>query len=544
MDAAPARLEAAPPAAPASPAIYASPGGSIAAPTGSGAALEASQSAETPTEAQPKQKEQPSEEGSDARRDRGNKNMSFDERREMLDFLLERRVEPAGKAAVKLARNAISEAAVEFRVDRRTVSRLWKRAAASIERGDPALDVASRKVGRQGRKRDWSEALDKVREVPVEQRGSIRALASAVGIPKTTLFELLREDPSPVRALNSIKPALTDRNKLERLRYCHAKLRANGLFDNMYNMVHVNVKWFALPRDKKVRVMCLAAIARPQWDILSNARFDGKIGIWPFLKASPDGQYKLDQPTDEAAPDGTTDTDEQNHKPVSGSPGTRSRNQIALTAMETVTKDDVQRMLSSVVIPEIRRKMPAHLKSQAIYIQQDSSKIRSAQGDPVIADEGRRYGWHIALQNPPPYSPDFTVLDNTLFKHVERTLKAIPVPPRAAALAPLEELVRNVQTAFQALTREQLDDAFLSLQKVLECTMLVHGANTYELEGGATGREQLERDGSLPVSIMCRPDAAISCRAQIESQQLLLQQQQQQEQELNSDPLGPGSTLV
>lgn len=469
-----------------------------------------------------------------ARRDRGNKNMTFDERREMLDFLLARRADPTGKAPGKLARNAINEAAIEFSVDRRTVSRLWKRAAASLERGEPVCDVASRKVGRQGRrKRDWSAALEKVREVPVEQRGSIRALASAVGIPKTTLFELLREDPSPLRALNSIKPALTERNKLERLRYCHSKLRPNGLFDDMFNMVHVNVKWFSLPRDKKVRVMCLTAIARPQWDIANSCRFDGKIGIWPFLKAAADGEYRLDRPLDEQ-----TDVNMDTNGQPRPSPGVDQANgngttgsHISLTAMETVSKDDVQRMLASVVIPEIRRKMPSHLKAQPIFIQQDSAKIRSAQGDPVLAEEGRRYGWHIALQNPPPYSPDFTVLDNAVFKHIERAIKDMPVPPRTAALAPLEELVHDVQAGFQALTREHLDDAFLSLQKVLECTMLVQGANTYELEGGATGRDQFERDGSLPVSILCKPEAAVACRAAIEKQQLLLQQQQQQQQQ-------------
>lgn len=469
-----------------------------------------------------------------ARRERGNKNMTFDERREMLDFLLARRADPTGKAPAKLARNAINEAAVEFCVDRRTVSRLWKRAAASLERGEPVCDVASRKVGRQGRrKRDWSAALDKVREVPVEQRGSIRALASAVGIPKTTLFELLREDPSPVRALNSIKPALTERNKLERLRYCHAKLRPNGLFDDMFNMVHVNVKWFALPRDKKVRVMCLAAIARPQWDGANARRFDGKIGIWPFLKAAEDGEYRLDRP-----PVGQTDVimggDGDPRAPQGfelGNGNDAAGSHVSLTPMETVSKDDVQRMLASVVIPEIRRRMPSHLKARPIFIQQDSAKIRSAQGDPMLAEEGRRYGWQIALQNPPPYSPDFTVLDNAVFKHIDRAMKNLPVPPRTAALAPLEELVHNVQAGFQALTREHIDDAFLSLQKVLECTMLVQGANTYELEGGATGREQLEREGSLPVSILCKPEAAIACRAAIEKQQLLLQQQQQQQQQ-------------
>lgn len=426
------------------------------------------------------------------RPDRGNRNMTFDERREMLDFLLARRTDSKSK----LARNAINEAALEFRVDRRTVSRLWKRAVASLEKGEPMCDVASRKVGRQGRrKRDWSAALDKVREIPMEQRGSIRALASAVGIPKTTLFELLREDASPNRVLNSIKPALTDRNKVERLRYCQSKVRATGLFDDMFNMVHLNVKWFALPRDKKVKVMCMGAIARPQWDPARGAYFDGKIGIWPFLKEIEVGAVGgAGAPEAAKTPEGKTET--------------------MMTIMDTVSKDDVQRMITNVVIPQIRHKLPAHMKDQPIYIQQDSAKVRSPVGDPVIAEEGRKLGWNISLQSLPAYSPDFTVMDNALFKHIETWLKTAPVPPLSAAISLLEELVTGVQQGYEALTQQQLDEAFLSLQKVLECTMLVQGSNTYEL--GNTGREMLQHEGSLPVSILCRPDAILACRSGLE----------------------------
>ncbi|GMF12700.1 unnamed protein product [Phytophthora lilii] len=413
----------------------------------------------------------PSDKKTSAWKERGSRNLTYEERRAMLDFLLKRRVEDT----TKLVRHAVTDAANEFGVDRRTVSRLWKRAVQSLENGDEVCDVASRKVGRRGRrKRDWSAELERVKEIPLAQRGSIRALATAVGIPKTTLYELLKEDGNPT--INSIKPSLTDKNKVERLRYCASKVRPNGLFDDMHNVVHINMKWFSLPRDKKTKVMFMAAVARPQWDPQKNAYFDGKIGTWPFVREEI--QHEVPE--------------------------------RAFVALETVTKDDVQRMITDLIVPAIRLKMPAHLMQGPIYIQQDSAKIRST-GDAMFAEEGRKEGWNIQMQNLPPYSPDFTVMDNTLFKAIQAGIRMVPPPTLGSSVSGLTELMGAVERGFASLTGDQINDAFLSLQKAMECTMRVQGSNTYEL--GATSKEQLQFEGSLPVSILCDPEAMLACRA-------------------------------
>lgn len=414
-------------------------------------------------------------------KERGSRNLTYDERRAMLDFLMQRRVENT----TKLARHAVTDAATEFGVDRRTVSRLWKRAVQSLEKGDEVCDVASRKVGRRGRrKRDWSVELERVKEIPLAQRGSIRALATAVGIPKTTLYELLKEDGGP--SINSIKPSLTDKNKIERLRYCANKVRPNGLFDDMHNVVHINMKWFSLPRDKKTRVMFMAAVARPQWDPHKNEYFGGKIGTWPFVR--------------EEVQDGDMKPSQQN-------------SDRTFVPLETVTKEDVQRMITELIVPAIRDKMPVHLMQGPIYIQQDSAKVRCC-GDAMFAEEGRKDGWGIQMQNLPPYSPDFTVMDIALFKAINTALKAMPPPSVSAPVSGLTELVSGVERAFASLTSDQINDAFLSLQKAMECTMRVQGSNTYEL--GPTGREQLQLQGSLPISILCDPDAMLACRAALD----------------------------
>ncbi|ETI42569.1 hypothetical protein F441_12314 [Phytophthora nicotianae CJ01A1] len=424
----------------------------------------------------------PSDKKTSAWKERGSRNLTYDERRAMLDFLLKRRIE----GSTKLMRHAVTDAATEFGVDRRTVSRLWKRAVQSLENGDEVCDVASRKVGRRGRrKRDWSAELERVKEIPLAQRGSIRALATAVGIPKTTLYELLKEDGNP--SINAIKPSLTDKNKLERLRYCADKVRSNGLFDDMYNVVHINMKWFSLPRDKKTKVMFMAAVARPQWDSQRNEFFDGKIGVWPFVRDEIQACIPMEGSDMKSALQGRT-----------------------FVPLETVTKEDVQRMITEIIVPTIRHKMPVHL---TIYIQQDSAKIRCS-GDATFAEEGRKEGWNIQMQNLPPYSPDFTVMDSALFRVVQAALKASPPPLLNTSVSGLTELVSCVERAFSTLKSDQINDAFLSLQKAMECTMRVQGSNTYEL--GPTSKEQLQFQGSLPVSILCDPDALLACRAALD----------------------------
>jgi hypothetical protein len=43
-------------------------------------------------------------------------------------------------------------------------------------------------------------------------------------------------------------PMLTDVNKMARLKFCLNKRGANGLYNSMYDRVHVDEKWFFLTR--------------------------------------------------------------------------------------------------------------------------------------------------------------------------------------------------------------------------------------------------------------------------------------------------------
>ncbi|TBU11443.1 hypothetical protein CWI38_1203p0020 [Hamiltosporidium tvaerminnensis] len=111
---------------------------------------------------------------------------------------------------------------------------------------------------------------------------------------------------------STVKPTLTDKNKMDRLKFCLYKvnLANNGdlLFDDLYDYVHIDEKWFYLTKVKRsyylmlneekpernckskpfiTKIMFMAAVARPRYDAHRKLYFDGKIGIWLFVYQEP-----------------------------------------------------------------------------------------------------------------------------------------------------------------------------------------------------------------------------------------------------------------
>ncbi|CAI5733293.1 unnamed protein product [Peronospora destructor] len=411
-------------------------------------------------------------------------NMTDDERLLMADFLLKH-----SHGEARLPRAIIAAAADKFEVHRNTVSRIWYLMKVALDVGastDVVLkQVLSRKRGNCGRKKkDYSAALERVKQLPLNQRGSLRALSSALGVPRTTLFRLLRNEGTsnslsatdhqetsserkPTIA-NSIKPALSDKNKKERLQFCCSKMQPNGVFDNMFNMVHINTKWCSLPgnRDtKKKKVMFLIAVARPQWDAERQQQFDGKLGVWPFVVAEP-----------------------------------------PLTTWNTITKREIQAMITNSVIPAIKQKLPSSLRRVPVFIQMDNQQVRLTADDPIVAEHGSTGGWNIRVQYQPAYSPELVVLNHGFLKSIYPEM--IPAQLRCPQLPLVEELIASVERTFAALPKGHVNDAFLALQKTMECIMLAGGSNDFESQEGAT-KKSLQNDGSLPVSVLCKREALL-----------------------------------
>ena len=267
-------------------------------------------------------------------------------------------------------------------------------------------------------------------------------------------------------------------------------------FKSMHDTVHIDEKWFYLTQIKKTlylaldeeppernckskrfitKVKFMAATARPQWDPQKKRWFDGKIGTWPFV-------YK------EAA--------KRNSK-------NRPKGTLETKAITSVTKEHVAEMMTSKIFPAIREKMPLCMKSRPIYVQQDNAKPRSSTTDGVIVAEGQKDGWNISLVCQPPSSPDMNVLDLGFFNSIQSLQHR--TSPRN-----IDELIQAVGDAYAAKSRETIDTVFLSLQMAMESTMLHNGSNNFKFQH--MSKEKLRREGRLPVSISCKPDAVSQAR--------------------------------
>jgi len=144
---------------------------------------------------------------------RQKKNLSNDERQAIYEFLLTQSNDG------KLKKGSMGAAANLYSASIRTVSRIWHRAILSIANGANSADVSSRIAGTVGRRKiemDLSQAAG----IPLRRRTSIRSLANALNVPKSTFHDRVAE--GAIRAhSNAMKPYLSEENEKARLQILH-----------------------------------------------------------------------------------------------------------------------------------------------------------------------------------------------------------------------------------------------------------------------------------------------------------------------------------
>jgi AraC-like DNA-binding protein len=126
------------------------------------------------------------------------------------------------------------------------MQRVWWRVKECRAQGIP-VDVRSTKLMNRGRKKiqvDLSEVL----RVPLRRRTTIRSLAEAIGVSKSTLQRWFKEGKLR-RHSNTLKPLLKEGNKKERVRWCICMLDQRILpdepkFIEMENIIHLDEKWY------------------------------------------------------------------------------------------------------------------------------------------------------------------------------------------------------------------------------------------------------------------------------------------------------------
>lgn len=298
------------------------------------------------------------------------------------------------------------------------------------------------------------------------------------------------------RISSTIKPSLTEKNKLDRIRFCLQHVQSNGCFSEMLDRIHIDEKWFYITKTSNsfyitldeteplrhckskrfiTKVMFMAAVARPRWDSNRNEMFDGKIGIWPFVYS---------------------ENAKRNSK-------NRAKGTGVTKVVENVNKEETRKMIIENVLPAIRGKFPRSEKSSPIYIQQDNAKPHLAVDDPSITEECLKDGWNFQLQFQPPNSPDLNVLDLGFFNAIQSLQHQMPTRN-------IDNLIEAVEVAFQNIEVEKLDNVFLTLQTCMENIMMSGGGNSYKVTH--LNKVKLRRQNLLPRNLACNPEAILCAR--------------------------------
>ncbi len=188
-----------------------------------------------------------------------------------------------------LNKGDITQVASLYNVHRNTVARIWKRHKATTTRENVLGDIQHHRKGRCGVGGfDLEELRLRIKAIPLRRRMTVRALSHELDV-STSVVQRLMKTKEMRRHSSNVKPVLTDENKMERVDFClaHIGQDASGRhqFDDMYDVVHVDEKWFNEDTDKRTfyllkdeeepqrrrkskrfigKTMFLAAVARPR----------------------------------------------------------------------------------------------------------------------------------------------------------------------------------------------------------------------------------------------------------------------------------------
>lgn len=108
------------------------------------------------------------------------------------------------------AKGSFKEIATHFVVHQSTVRRIWQRGIQSLSDGAICANVSAKRKCRAMKKRSKVNAMA-IQEVPSRQRTTIRSLAQALGVPKSSHDRFKNGELQ--RYSNAIKPLLTGKKE-------------------------------------------------------------------------------------------------------------------------------------------------------------------------------------------------------------------------------------------------------------------------------------------------------------------------------------------
>lgn len=264
-----------------------------------------------------------------------------------------------------------------------------------------------------------------------------------------------------------------------------------------YDEVHVDEKWFFLSettyryyitaseKEEKVpasrckhkshilKVMFLCATARPQFDNNRVCKFDGKLGIWPFVHKVQAQRSSVNRPK------GTWETKTLN-----------------------ITKEVYRDFIIGKVLPAIYEKFPRNRsRQQVVSIQQDNPNTHFREDDEEWqAAVSCHPCFKVQLKQQPPNSPDTNILDLGFFRAIQ-SLQWKQPPART-----IDALIANVDKAFSIYDPNLLEKIWLTHQGICDNILVHDGDNDFDPPHMAKDSIK-NRDGKLPASFILSESA-------------------------------------
>ncbi|KAM0907960.1 hypothetical protein ACQ4PT_015782 [Festuca glaucescens] len=224
---------------------------------------------------------------------------STEVKRQIYSWILQR-----NGTSTKMKRGVSAAVAELAKCPRRVVTRIWRQ---GLKEGG-INNVKCRKQMKCGRKKINLD-IEALEAIPTSERTTLRQLAAAMNMPKTTIFRRLKEKQIR-RVTSELKPMLTEENMKARVGYCLQHIEPSTFQDDPtfkagFNVCHIDEKWFFRIRKKEnvylshreetpkretknkghiQKIMFLSAMARPRYDAEGNCIFDGKIGVWAYVE--------------------------------------------------------------------------------------------------------------------------------------------------------------------------------------------------------------------------------------------------------------------
>ncbi|RHY98787.1 hypothetical protein DYB35_012898 [Aphanomyces astaci] len=316
------------------------------------------------------------------------------------------------------------------------------------------------------------------------QRGAYKHVAEILQIhPRTVsyIWRKFRDTGSTTsNKVGKVGPKPTYSKQLVQM---NASTRLELELDNIWDGVHLDEKCFNADKDRRKvylvsgekpprrawkskrfvpKVMFLAAVARPRYDEVRGVFFNGKVGMWPFVRLVPAIRNSRNRPA------GTMVT-------------------ILVNVDGVVYRDYVLNK----VIPAIKASFPS--ANKRVVLQHDNATPHGAITDSELAAVSTD-GWTFVMRRQPPNSPDLNVLDLGFFASIQ----SLQYKKMSRSV---DDVVRHTMEEFDELNHEKLDNVFLTFLAVMRLILEHSGRNGYALPH--LKKESLRRAGLLMSNVSC-----------------------------------------